>query len=61
MAESEREREALYRIKTEYTQYISIKDRVIAYYQAGNRDAGVALHRQVRDLFFTVLGLFRSL
>ena len=55
MAESEREREALYRIKTEYAQYISIKDRVISYYQAGNRDAGVALHRQVRDLFFTVL------
>ena len=55
MAESDREREALYRIKTEYAQYISIKDRVISYYQAGNREAGTALHRQVRDLFFTVL------
>ena len=55
MAESEREREALYRIKTEYTQYISVKDRVISYYQAGNREAGIALHRQVRDHFFTVL------
>ena len=55
MAESEREREALYRIKTEYARYISIKDRVISYYQAGNREEGAALHRQVRDIFFTVL------
>ncbi len=55
MAESEREREALYRIKAEYVQYITIKDRVISYYQAGKREAGTALHRQVRDLFFTVL------
>ena len=57
MAESEREREALYRIKAEYARYITIKDRVIAYYQKGNREAGSALHRQVRDLFFTVLEL----
>ena len=55
MAESEREREALYRIKAEYVQYITNKDRVISYYQAGNREAGTALHRQVRELFFTVL------
>ena len=55
MAESEREREALYRIKTEYTQYISAKDRVISYYQAGNRETGSTLHKQVRDFFFTVL------
>ena len=55
MAESEREREALYWIKIEYAKYISIKDRVISLYQAGNREEGTALHRQVRDLFFTVL------
>ncbi len=56
MAESEREREALYQIKAEYARYIAAKDRVIAYYQKGKRKAGIALHRQVRDLFFTVLG-----
>jgi signal transduction histidine kinase len=55
MAESEREREALYWIKIEYAQYISIKDRVISHYQTGNREEGTTLHRQVRDLFFTVL------
>ena len=55
MAESEREREALYWIKIEYARYISIKDRVIAYYQEGNHEEGTALHRQVREIFFTVL------
>ena len=55
MADSERERDALRRIKTEYAQYISIKDRVISYYQAGHREEGGILHRQVRDLFFSVL------
>ena len=42
--------------KSEYAQYISIKDRVISYYQAGNREDGVALHRQVRELFFHRVG-----
>ncbi len=55
MAESEREREALYQIKAEYVRYITLKDRVIAYYQKGQRESGTALHRQVRDIFFTVL------
>ncbi len=55
IAESEPEKEALYRIKTEYAQYIHTKDRVIAFYQGGNHEAGVALHREVRDHFFTVL------
>jgi signal transduction histidine kinase len=55
MVESEREREALYWIKIEYAQYISIKDRVIAYYQEGNHAEGTVLHRQVREIFFTVL------
>lgn len=55
LAEGERERQALYQIKTEYAEYISIKDRVISYYQDGRREAGSALHRQVRDLFFSVL------
>jgi len=55
MAESEREREALYQIKAGYTRYITTKDHVISYYQEGKREAGTILHRQVRDLFFTVL------
>jgi len=55
IAESELEREALYQIKAEYARYITIKDRVISYYQDGKREAGIALHRQVWRLFFTVL------
>jgi len=56
-AESSYEKQALHQIKVDYTHYSSIKDRVIAYYQEGKRDSGIALHSQVRDLFFTVLGL----
>jgi signal transduction histidine kinase len=56
-AETERERESLYQIKAEYAQYITLKDRVISYYQNGQRETGTALHRQARELFFTVLEL----
>jgi signal transduction histidine kinase len=55
MAEGEREKEALFRIKSEYERYVEIKNRVISHYQTGEREAGAALHRQARDLFFTVL------
>ena len=55
IAENEREREALYQIKAEYTRYITIKDYVISYYQDDKREAGIALHRQVWNRFFTVL------
>jgi signal transduction histidine kinase len=54
-AESSLETQALHQIKVEYTEYSTIKDRVIAHYQEGKRDTGIALHKQVRDLFFTVL------
>jgi signal transduction histidine kinase len=56
-AESEREREILDHIKAEYARYITLKDRVISYYQQGQRETGTVLHRQVRELFFTVLKL----
>jgi signal transduction histidine kinase len=52
-----RERTTLDRIRAEYTRYITTKDRVIDYYQKGDREAGAILHRQVRDTFFTVLQL----
>jgi hypothetical protein len=54
-AESLSEREVLYQIKDEYNRYTAIKDRVISHYKEGTREAGIALHRQVRDLFFIVL------
>ena len=54
---SEDEEQVLRRIKTEYARYIEIKDRVIGLYQMGNREEGIRLHRQVRDIFFSVLEL----
>jgi len=56
-AEGAGERKALEQIEAEYTRYITNKDRVIDYYQRGEREAGVILHRQVRDIFFNVLQL----
>ena len=56
-AGSEDEEKVLRRIKTEYARYIEIKDRVIGLYQMGNREEGIRLHRQVRDIFFSVLEL----
>ncbi len=57
LAGGEKEKSALNRLQAEYARYIDVKDRVIAYYQTGNRDAGTVLHRQARDLFFSVLRL----
>ena len=57
LAENEREKMALTRIKDQYSRYIEVKDRVIGLYQQGQREAGILLHRQARDLFFTVLEL----
>jgi signal transduction histidine kinase len=56
-ADSEDEKKVLRQIKTEYARYIEIKDRVIGLYQEGNREEGIRLHRQVRDIFFSVLDL----
>jgi signal transduction histidine kinase len=57
LAETEMEKKALNRIKAEYLRYITSKDRVIAYYQKGERESGRVLHREVRELFFNVLEL----
>jgi signal transduction histidine kinase len=56
-AGSENEETVLRRIKTEYARYVEAKDRVIGLYQQGNREEGIRLHRQVRDIFFSVLEL----
>jgi len=57
LAETEREKKALFQIKDQYSRYIAVKDRVIGFYQEGRREAGTVLHRQARELFFTVLEL----
>ncbi|UCF83040.1 MAG: MCP four helix bundle domain-containing protein [Desulfobacteraceae bacterium] len=57
LAETEHEKGAIDRIDTEYTQYITGKDQVIAHYKAGQRKAGTRLHTEVRNNFFKTLEL----
>ena len=49
------ERAALDDLENEYQKYIELKDRVIAFYREGNREAGEALHSDSRLHFFKVL------
>ena len=44
-------------IEKEYNRYIEMKDKVIAHYEAGEREAGAALHPEVRKSFFSILDL----
>lgn len=64
LVENERQKEALSRLESEYTEYIQLKDQVIAHYKAGERDIGSELHKEARSLFFRTLDLceeFRDL
>ena len=56
-AEGKVEKKTVNRIESEYTLYIKNKDRVIAYYKAGERKTGAELHREVRDRYFEILSL----
>lgn len=57
LAETERQKEAVERIETEYDLYITGKDEVIARYRAGEKEAGARLHSEVRTFFFKTLQL----
>lgn len=57
LAETDKQKEALGRLESEYRRYIILKDQVIDYYKAGKRDAGAVLHRDARDHFFKSLEL----
>jgi signal transduction histidine kinase len=57
LVETDRQKEALDRIESEYIQYITIKDQVISHYIAGAREAGAKLHKGVRNRFFKILDL----
>ncbi|TET86284.1 MAG: histidine kinase [Desulfobacteraceae bacterium] len=56
-AENKREKEAIDLIDSEYNQYITLKDQVIAYYKRGEREAGATLHQKMRNRFFKILDL----
>ena len=55
--ETDRQRETLDRLESEYVQYTAIKDRVISYYTEGDRAAGAELHKKIRHRFFDLLNL----
>jgi signal transduction histidine kinase len=48
---------ALDRIESEYSKYITAKDRVVNYYKSGDFETGKQLHQQVRENFFEILNL----
>jgi len=52
---SQTESQILGRIESDYEQYAREKDRLIALYQAGDREAGGALHQEVRARFSRIL------
>ncbi|MBW2020034.1 MAG: MCP four helix bundle domain-containing protein [Deltaproteobacteria bacterium] len=47
-------------IESDYAEYTKNKDRVIALYEAGYRQVGTELHREVRSHFFKILELCES-
>lgn len=55
LADDEESREAIAAIEESYQAYVRSKDQVIAYHQAGARQASAALHQKVRDQFFSIL------
>ena len=57
LAETEQEKEVISRIESQYFQYTTGKDQVIAHYRAGQREAGARLHTEVRNSFFNTLEL----
>lgn len=57
LALNDRQKDALERIRREYESYIKGKDRVIALYMDGKREAGMKLHQEVRDYYFKILDL----
>jgi len=42
-------------IESEYRRYVYRQDRVIAQYRVGEREAGAALHKEIREHFFNIL------
>ena len=57
LAETPGEKATVERIESEYREYTTLKDRVIEHYRLGEREAGVRLHKEVREHFFRVLEL----
>ncbi len=57
LSETEAQKKIIANIDMEYNHYVELKDRVIAYYQAGEREPGEKLHKDVRKRFFKIIEL----
>ncbi|MFH2133142.1 MAG: ATP-binding protein [bacterium] len=55
LADTESQERAVADIATQYSQYITLINQVIAYYKNGELEKGAQLHEQVRNRFFRIL------
>ena len=55
LADTTEQKKAIEKIEAEYNLYVTAKDQVISHYEKGEREKGVQLHDQVRNLFFQIL------
>ena len=55
--QTEGDRKTVDEIESEYDQYVTEKDQVIALYKSGEQEAGGNLHTKVRSHFFRILEL----
>ncbi|MBW2653872.1 MAG: histidine kinase [Deltaproteobacteria bacterium] len=51
------EKNAIVQIESKYKHYVTTKDKVIELYKSGEYDKGFAMHKDVRQNFFKILGL----
>ena len=56
-ADSDRDREILNEIESKYIRYTNQRERVIDLYRAGKREDGYALHKEVRNPFYSIRDL----
>ena len=57
LARTTQQKEAVSQIEAEYGRYVLIKDQVIFHYKEGERKTGASLHKEARNLFFSILEL----
>ena len=57
LASSLIQKQILEQIAAEYAQYVDAREKVISLYARGESSAGVILHEEVRERFFTILDL----
>jgi len=57
LADTEKEKRLLEELESEYDDYVTSKDEVVALYQSGLTEEGAVLHKKVRTHFFQILNI----